>query len=145
MKRMITATLMAALLAGCGAGRRPATVDAPIPEPTGTAVITQTAPMSVAQQMAGKTGIITVRMTDRGFEPAQVIVREGSAVRIHLINAGSQAHNFVLSRHGVVTSALPAGGENYVEFTANEQGDWPFVSDAPGSVEPGFQGTLKVE
>jgi uncharacterized cupredoxin-like copper-binding protein len=116
-----------------------------MPEPTAPAVITQSAPFTVAQQMAGKTGIMTVRMTDRGFEPAQLTVHEGSVVRLYLKNDSSQAHNFVLGRHGIVTSAVPAAGENYVEFTANEKGDWRFVSDAPGSVEPGFQGTLKVE
>jgi uncharacterized cupredoxin-like copper-binding protein len=144
MKWMITVTLTAALLAGCGA-RREAAAPPPMPEPTAPALITQSAPLSVAQQMAGKENIITLRMTDHGFAPTTLSVREGSVVRIHLKNESSQAHNFVLERHGIVTSTLPAGGENYVEFTASQKGVWPFASDAPGSVEPGFQGTLKVE
>lgn len=150
MKRMITVGALVALaallvlVATFGTGRQPK--QAPVHVPDSPApVITQTKPLSVQQQMAGLTDVRRVRITDAGFEPKELQTTVGGKVRIHLINESSAEHNLIINRFGIVTRALAPGEENFIAFTANAKGNWPFVSDAPGEVEPAFGGTLKVE
>ncbi|MFZ5824819.1 MAG: cupredoxin domain-containing protein [Bacillota bacterium] len=69
----------------------------------------------------------------------------GGRVKIHLINQGTREHTLTIPRWSVFTRNLAPGEENYVEFTANEKGTWPFFSDASGEPEPGLGGELRVE
>jgi len=140
--------LAALLLAGCGSRR--GIPEAGVPrypwDADGTqAVIIQDRPLSVAQQMKGQTGVLTLEVSDTGFVPPLIRVAEGSRVKIHLRNTGARYHNLVIPRFGIVAGAIPPGGENYIEFTASEKGAWPFFSDAPGYMETGLLGTLLVE
>jgi plastocyanin len=108
-------------------------------------VVIQNEPMSVAQQMAGQTGVVEVVMTDKGFAPATVSTTIGGTVKLHVRNTSGSEHNLIIDQFGIVTRGLKPGEENYIEFTASQKGDWPMVSDAPGQVEPAFRATLKVE
>jgi uncharacterized cupredoxin-like copper-binding protein len=105
----------------------------------------QAEPMPVAQQLAGQTGVVHMTVTDHGFEPRVLAAPIGGAVKVHLRNTGSQPHNFMLPRFGIVTQSLAPGAENYIEFPASQKGDWAFFSDSPGQEEPGLAGSLKVE
>jgi len=137
-----------ALVVGCAARRAPAP-SYPAPRPyvreEASLPVIQTEPRPIAAQMAGKTGIARVTVTDRGFEPARITARVGDRVKVHLRNAGTREHNLILPRYGVFPQNLAPGGETYIEFTASEAGAWPFFSDAPGSPEPGLAGELRVE
>ncbi|MDF2630836.1 MAG: hypothetical protein K0R39_4667 [Symbiobacteriaceae bacterium] len=151
MKRRLTVSGLVALagllaLLAATTGGRQKQEQAPVhipdsPEP----VISQMKPRTIGEQMAGLTDVQKVRITDRGFEPKEIQTAVGGKVRIHLVNESSAAHNLILNRFAIVTRTLGPGEENFIEFTATEKGTWPFVSDAPGQVEPAFGGTLKVE
>jgi plastocyanin len=149
-KRMITVgglILLAALLAAVAtavSNRPPAQAPIHIPD-SPEPVISQTKPFSIQEQMAGLTGVQKVRITDSGFEPKELQTAVGGKVRIHLVNESSGEHNLIINRFGIVTRTLAPGEENFVEFTADAKGNWLFLSDAPGAVEPAFGGTLKVE
>jgi len=146
MKQIVTALALAALLAGCS-GSRPRAVQPPVQVPLEfpAPVISQTEPLTVAQQVAGQTGVVTVRITDRGFAPPVLTVAAGDQVKIHLKNESSGSHNLVVERFGIVSRTIAPGDENYIEFSATAKGDWPIISDAPGRPEPDFAATLKVE
>lgn len=111
----------------------------------GEEAIAQQEPIDIGKQMEGLTGIVEMEVTDERFTPQLLSVAVGATVRIHLRNAGTNPHNLIIPRFRVVTSNLPPGGENYIEFTASQKGAWPFYSDAPGVMEPGLQGALQVE
>ncbi|HEY3363850.1 MAG TPA: cupredoxin domain-containing protein [Symbiobacteriaceae bacterium] len=138
--------LVAVLAAGCGVQRTPPAAPGPHPVNEATHVLSvQQGPVPIAQQMAGQTGIIRLEISDRGFSQSRLTAALDGRVKIYIHNAGSTRHNLTIPRWGVVTRALEPGEENYVEFTANERGDWPYYSDAPGQEESGLSGILKVE
>lgn len=146
-KRVLSLLLAAVLGAGC-AGRKPASE--PIQPPAGPefsapSVITQTAPIPIAKQLEGQVGVKVLVVTDTGFEPAAITVRAGDVVKLHVLNRGAREHNLVIPRFTIATSNMAPGAENYVEFTADAKGAWPFFSDAPGQAETGLLGSLKVE
>lgn len=149
LMRVAAALLLGlALVAGCGVRRAPdrapddgtrvETGESPV-----VAIVDQ--PTPIAEQMKGQTDIVQMSMTDKGFEPAVLTTTVGGRVKIHLRNASEASHNLVIDRFGIVTSVMPPGSENYIEFTASEKGEWEVISDAPGAPEPEFQGVLKVE
>lgn len=149
MRRVwLVGAVMLLVLAGCSAKKAPehgTPVGWDRQEPEHINAIVQTEPVPIEQQMAGKEGIIRVTVTDKGFEPAQITTTVGGRVRIHLVNQGTKEHTLTLPRWGIFTRNLGPGEENYIEFTANEKGDFTFFSDAPGAKEAGLEGVLKVE
>lgn len=146
-KLLVSVLLSGSLVAGCGA--RPQTPRPPQAHGSpdeGTEVLAiQEAPVPIARQMAGQTGIIEMRVTDQAFAPNHLASPVDGRVKIHIVNAGTKEHNLVIPRYRVYSRILAPGGENYVEFTADEKGDWPYYSDAPGQEESGLSGILKVE
>jgi uncharacterized cupredoxin-like copper-binding protein len=145
LARYLSLSLCALLLVGCAARTPGGAHPEAAPEWSQQSTITQSEPKSIAEQMAGKEGIVELIMTDTRFEPPTLHAKAGQVVRIHLRNQGRLTHNFVLGRFSIATSRMAPGSENYVEFTATATGDWPFGSDAPGKIEPGLTGTLHVE
>lgn len=145
---LILAALLILALAGCGTRRQPDGL--PVSHqgaaaPESPVIAIQDKPVSIAEQMRGQEGIVTLTMTESGFSPSLLKVSIGDRVKIYLKNRDQREHNLVIERFGIVTSAMAPQAENYVEFTANEKGEWPFFSDAPGQVEEPFRGRLKVE
>lgn len=144
--------MLCLVLAGCGAKKQDDhghdhAHEVPH-EAAKSAFIVQDKPIAAAQQIQGKTGVVTMIMTDRGYEPSEVRVKFGDQVRIYLKNNGAKEHNLVIPQFKVATSNMANGADNYIEFTANIKGEFPFFSDAPnaaGKAEPGLRGTLKVE
>jgi hypothetical protein len=150
-QRWLPAALAAALLlTGCMARQNPHEHQSEQPMTQGPheevpVISIQDKPVSIAKLMEGKTGIVKMVATAQGFAPVDLNTTVGGKVRIHLVNQDSREHNLVIARYGVVTAPLAPGGETYIEFTASEKGAWPVVSDLPGTVEPGYEATLKVE
>lgn len=141
-QRLAVLLMLTLLLSACASNPRPKV--SPVGGDGGTEVKTTiTEPTPITEQMAGRTGIQVLVITDGGFEPAVVRVGVNQRVKWHVINRGQKEHNLILPRYGVVVSNIAPGAENYVEFTAGEKGDWPFFSDSPGAQE--FAGSLKVE
>lgn len=146
--KLIPTALAVLLLVGCGTRRQPDGL--PVShqtqaEPESPVIAIQDKPVSIAEQMKGQEGIVTLTMTDAGFSPNILTVSIGDRVKLYLKNESQGEHNLVIERFGIVTSAMAPRAENYVEFTANQKGEWPFFSDAPGQVEEPFRGLLKVE
>lgn len=143
----ITLVLLLSLAAGCRAAPpperapEPRTDRAPVPQ----ALDIQTEPVPIAQLMEGQSGIITMVVTDRGFEPATVSTQIGGPVRIHLRNESSMEQNLTIPRFGIFTSNLKPQGETYAAFTASEKGEWPFFSDPHDEGRPALVGRVKVE
>lgn len=151
--RAVCLVLLMLMITGCGAGggpgrhaEQPAAGAKADSTPAGPEILAmQEAPVPIALQMAGKTGIVDLTITEGGFRPQIIPAKVGGQVRIHVRNAGTAAHNVIIPRYGIVTRTLGPGEESYVEFTAGEKGDWPLYSDAPGEPETSLVGTLKVE
>jgi hypothetical protein len=148
-KRLLgtTLVLLLSLTSGCGAASppqlapEPRTYGAPATEPQ----ITQTEPVPIAKLMEGQSGIITMVVTDQGFEPDTVITQIGGTVRIHLKNESSLEQNLSIPRFGIYTKNLNPGGETYAAFTVSEKGEWPFFSDPREEWRSDLVGRLKVE
>jgi len=146
--KLFPAILGVLLLAGCGTRRQPDGLPVShsgTAEPESPVIAIQDKPVSIAEQMKGQEGIVTLTMTEAGFSPNILNVSIGDRVKIYLKNDSPGEHNLVIERFGIATSLMAPRAENYVEFTASEKGQWPFFSDAPGQVEEPFRGLLKVE
>jgi len=151
MRNLVRGAVLLLMLAvaGCAAGKGGSKAARPVESPSAGVgqeilAIEQT-PTPIAVQMAGKTGILTLTVTEGGFQPPIIAAKAGGQVRIHLRNGGRAGHNLVIPRYGIATRTLGPGEETYVEFTAGEKGDWPVFSDAPGAPEVGLTGHLRVE
>jgi plastocyanin len=146
---LVAAFSLVMLAAGCRTEQPPDGLPVSPPpgvdEPGEKVIAIQTEPMSVAEQMKGQTGIVEMQVTDRGFEPKILRTTIGGTIKVHLRNTGSQVHNFVLPQFGIVAGNTMPGGDNYIEFTASQKGEWSFYSDTTGQPESGLNGTLKVE
>lgn len=154
----LTAALLAlgaaALLAGLAgyAALRPG----PAPEratiagrPPGTApppMVIQREADSVAKLLQGQRDVIRIEVSDSAIAPAVLYARAETELHLHLHNAGTRPHNFLIPEFGIVTQRMPPGGENYVAFTPSRPGAFPYFSGDPRShlPEPGLEGTLQV-
>jgi|GEM_PF-2796750 len=147
MRKWFLILALCLVSAGCGARPRdhqhPAKVDGPSFDDRTISV--QTEPTPIARQMEGQQGVVQLLLTDGGITPAVIPASLGARVRIHVQNRGSLPHNFIIPQFGIVGRVLEPGGENYIEFTPNQKGQWPYFSDAPGQEEPGLKGVLQVE
>lgn len=132
------------LTACSGESKEPAETVSAINWSDGSRVVQRT-PKSPRQQAEEAGNATAMWVTDRGFEPRQITVAQGSRVKIYLLNQGLNEHNLVIPRFGIVTQPLVRGADTYVEFTASAKGSWPYFSDAPGAQERGIDGLLVVE
>ncbi|CAM3719590.1 cupredoxin domain-containing protein [Alicyclobacillus pomorum] len=85
-----------------------------------------------------------VTLRDGSIQPAQISVRKGDKVTIHVTNAGANVHNFVIRDFYVFSNNLHPGEDVTVGFTPDKTGRFPFYSDKAGRPEPGMRGTLTV-
>jgi hypothetical protein len=145
MRRLRYAGLLVLVLVVGGCKGRPAPEVPVIDVPRDEERIVQREPVPIQRQIDGQSDIIQLVVNERGFTPRLIKAAEGSRVKIHLRNAGTREHRLVIQRFGIVTSLLPPGGENYIEFTASAKGDWPFHAEVDDRPEPGLAGILKVE
>lgn len=91
-----------------------------------TALVGATVPASAAAQEA-RTVEITV--TDRGYEPSRIELREGEPVRLvfHQEAKSSCAHSVKSDELGLETTELPEGETTVVELTPEESGEFTFA------------------
>ena len=77
---------------------------------------------------------VSIRLTDRGFDPATVQATSGHDLTITPINAGSRPHAFVLDDFDIKVDLLPGASERVI-VRPGDRGDavtYTVVSDAPG-------------
>lgn len=67
---------------------------------------------------------VTVKMTDAGFEPARVEVRQNELVQVTFVSE-SEPHAFTLDGYRVAKRATP-GRPSTFEFRADRAGSFPF-------------------
>jgi uncharacterized cupredoxin-like copper-binding protein len=89
------------------------------------------------------TTLITI--TNKGFSPNSISVQKDDTVSLMIHNVDSKKHNFVLRDLYIFTHNLEPGETTTLKFKAYKEGTFTFVSDTPGSVEPGYQGTFIVK
>lgn len=154
------AVALAVLLAGCWAGRGARTGGAP-------AAAGETAAASGEDAAAGAAGALPPEgiITQREPIPPRAWVRQAGApvlhlklhadrmepdrldvpiyqrVRILVTNQSAQARNLIIPGFRVVGKPLAPGEENYIEFSANNRGDFPLISD---SADPELRAILVV-
>jgi uncharacterized cupredoxin-like copper-binding protein len=109
---------------------------------------------------------IVMRETDSGeyvFEPGELRFSEGETVRLHIVNAGEQEHEFVMdtphsiAEHKVLMEKFPEmehdepnavrlrpGEEADIVWTFGEEGTYQFACLLLGHYEAGMHGSLIV-
>jgi plastocyanin len=78
------------------------------------------------------------------FTPVTLTVKQGDTVRVTYKNAGGM-HDFVIDEFNVKTKVLADGGEETVEFVANQKGSFEYYCSVGNHRAMGMKGTLVVE
>lgn len=135
------ALFFALLLASCGGGGN----DGPTPTPAGAA-----------------NGLLTVRTFEWGFEPANLLLRQGEEVRIELVNEGRALHNLKIddldadgiesestgslsADEGELFVGADAGEGGTLVFTPRETGSFTFYCTVPQHRSLGMEGEVTIE
>lgn len=87
----------------------------------------------------------TVTISSAGFLPNRITVREGELVSLMIVNTDLKPHNLAIREMNVSSSELKPSQSTVLQFAARKKGEYPFVSDAPGYPETGYQGLLVIE
>jgi len=115
-------------------------------------------PMGAGAQVSRVPAIptIVIHLNNFSFAPDQIQLRDGTTVRLHLVNDSSGSHNFSASEL-FATSTFPAGGappQGQVEVAGNSSTDLELTPQSPGTYQFdcthflhhmfGMQGTIVV-
>jgi len=95
--------------------------------------------------LAERSNVHTITITDAGFQPTKITVKQNTVLKITVVNKGTKKHNLTIPAYFIFTHNLNVGESTDVEFTVNKTGNFPYLSDTPGQPEAGLQGTLTVE
>ncbi len=88
---------------------------------------------------------ITVTAKEYRFTPASLTVKAGEKVKLTFQNSGKMQHDWVLEDMDINTNLVSPGGEETVEFTINEPGEYVYYCSVPGHRALGMVGKLIVE
>lgn len=88
---------------------------------------------------------ITISASEFKFEPSEIRVEQGDAVRIILVNKGALSHNLHLRDAKPKTKTLQTGASDALKFTAEESGTVRFFCNVPGHKDAGMTGQISVE
>lgn len=89
--------------------------------------------------------IQTITITSSGFSPNYLSFSDGDTVNLVVQNQDTKKHNFVLKDLFIFTHNLNPGESTTLKFKAYKRGTFTFVSDTPGTPEPGYKGTFVVK
>lgn len=87
----------------------------------------------------------TVTISSAGFLPNRITAREGDLVSLMIVNTDLKPHNLAIRDLNISSSELKPSHSTLLQFAARKKGGYPFVSDAPGYPETGYQGLLVIE
>lgn len=93
---------------------------------------------------ASATKEFTVTGSSFTFDPKELRVKKGDAVRITFKNAGG-FHDFTIDEFNVKTKQIPAGEEDTIEFVADKTGSFAYYCSVGNHREMGMEGALVVE
>lgn len=85
-----------------------------------------------------------IRMTEYAFTPRVIEVPEGARLRLILVNAGREEHEFELEGYDLELAGLQPGTSVRLIFNADRSGRFEFACHLPGHYERGMRGTLIV-
>ena|SRR5579862_6351278 len=80
---------------------------------------------------------IVIRLTNFAFTPDRIELRDGTPVRLHLVNDSSGSHNFSASEL-FATSTFPAGGaptQGKIDVAGNSSADLELTPHTPGTYQ----------
>ncbi|ADU51401.1 hypothetical protein Tmar_1288 [Thermaerobacter marianensis DSM 12885] len=129
-RSVIALLVSAALLAGA-LGLR---MRVPTREPAAGVVATAGRP--VAQRV--------IRLTEYAYEPAVIEVRQGTRLRLTLINTGREEHELEIAGYGIEVAGLRPGTSVRLIFNADQPGRFELACRMPGHYEKGMRGVLVV-
>ena len=88
---------------------------------------------------------VTIHASAAGFEPAEIRVRAGEWVSLHLVNDDQVFHDLMLDGVENVDAPARPGQTSSIRFIIDKPGTYMFSSSVPGHTEAGMVGTLIVE
>ncbi len=80
---------------------------------------------------------IVIHLTNFAFAPDRIQLRDGTPVRLHLVNDSSGSHNFSASEL-FATSTFPAGvgpSRGTIDVAGNSSADLEFTPHTPGTYQ----------
>ena len=89
---------------------------------------------------------IRINASEFRFEPSEIRVKAGEAVRFVIINTGAVDHEFESDDARIEEVTIPPGRQRVVRWTAPARpGEYSFVCDISGHREAGMIGKIIVE
>ena len=88
--------------------------------------------------------VLTIELTEYRFSPDQLEVELGEEIRIHLINNGSEGHNFILETHANYDPIIAPGRQANVSFNADTVGTYLMYCTVSGHRALGMEGTFTI-
>lgn len=89
---------------------------------------------------------IRINASEFKFEPSELRVKAGEAVRFIIVNTGSVDHEFESDDARIEEVTIPPGRQRTVRWTAPARpGEYSFVCDISGHREAGMTGKIIVE
>ncbi len=89
---------------------------------------------------------IRINASEFTFEPNEVRVKAGEAVRFVIVNTGAVDHEFESDDAHITEVTIPPGRQRVVRWTAPARsGEYSFVCDISGHREAGMTGKIIVE
>lgn len=85
-----------------------------------------------------------VRLTEYAYEPAVIEVRQGTRVRLTLVNTGREEHELEIGGYGLEVAGLRPGTSVRLIFNADVPGRFELACHMPGHYEKGMRGVLVV-
>lgn len=85
-----------------------------------------------------------IRLTEYAYEPAVIEVRQGTRLRLTLINAGREEHELEIAGYGLEVAGLQPGTRVRLIFNADRPGRFELACHMPGHYERGMRGVLVV-
>lgn len=86
----------------------------------------------------------TITISNAGFLPNKLTARKGEVISLTVINTDIRPHNLVIRDLQVSSIDLKPSQSTTLQFSVDQEGQFPFVSDTPGYPETGYQGVLIV-
>ncbi|WDL97863.1 cupredoxin domain-containing protein [Alicyclobacillus sp. ALC3] len=88
--------------------------------------------------------VISVTITDSGFNPSQITALLDKPLNLRITNQGRRAHEFAIPDYYIFTQNLAPGASTTVGFTPDKPGQFTIMSDPSGNDNPEFTGKLTV-
>ena len=136
---MVAVGLGAAMMANAAPGNGRGT---PSPSPAASpSPVASPSPISLAGHgSATVSHDVTIALTDEGFVPNYIQSTSGHGLNVTLVNTGTRRHGFTIDQLDIDVMLDPGQTKTVVIHPSAGEGDFTYVSTAPG--DNGMTGTL---